>query len=369
MLKENKSEENLIETKGFKPGEKVFSVDQMNIAVMPKKFAKIFIHKNNTKKIGLIILSLGAFILVLMFLAAYWYFFKYQPNKSIEENKNIGILDDEINDSKINKVNNDNFKSKPKNLEPAIEKKEENNLEAEDDIQKLLEKNIAAQKENEKIINTSNLINKATSSDKKIVIKNISTTTPLKTEEEYQVALDSDHDGLTDAEEGILACSLNSPDSDQDGYNDLSEFLNLYNPAGAGALMINSGIEEYRNGKYNYKLFYPKLWKPVETGNGESVIFNIVNNNFMQIVVEDNREGLSLEDWFKKQFNKTVIKINQIVYKRGWLAYKSDDGLNVYLNRPGKNEIYILSYSLSPGSSLKYKNIFQMMVNSFELSK
>ncbi len=55
------------------------------------------------------------------------------------------------------------------------------------------------------------------------------TTTP-------SVTLDSDNDGLTDAQEMIYGADQNNPDTDGDGYQDGLEVNSGYNPMGAGKL-------------------------------------------------------------------------------------------------------------------------------------
>ena len=67
----------------------------------------------------------------------------------------------------------------------------------------------------------------------------------------FITAADSDKDGLTDKEEALLGCDLNSQDSDKDGHNDLSEVINLYNPAGNDRLINNPGINVYLNNSFN----------------------------------------------------------------------------------------------------------------------
>lgn len=49
-------------------------------------------------------------------------------------------------------------------------------------------------------------------------------------------ALDTDGDGLSDAEEETYGTSLTNPDTDGDGYADGAEVQNGYNPAGSGKL-------------------------------------------------------------------------------------------------------------------------------------
>lgn len=51
-----------------------------------------------------------------------------------------------------------------------------------------------------------------------------------------QGTVDSDNDGLTDAEEAIYGTDKNNPDTDKDGYLDGEEIENGYNPLGEGEL-------------------------------------------------------------------------------------------------------------------------------------
>ena len=64
---------------------------------------------------------------------------------------------------------------------------------------------------------------------------------------EFSNGLDSDKDGLTDKEENAIGSDSNNPDSDGDGYSDLSELLNLYNPDGEGKLEDSPAIKKYKN--------------------------------------------------------------------------------------------------------------------------
>ena len=57
-----------------------------------------------------------------------------------------------------------------------------------------------------------------------------------------------------------------------------------------------------------------------------------------------------------------------MIYKAGWLGIKSEDGLIVYLTKAQSNKIFIISYNVGLDNMLRFKNIFDMIVESFELS-
>jgi len=54
--------------------------------------------------------------------------------------------------------------------------------------------------------------------------------------------LDSDKDGLPDDLENAIGSNKNSPDSDADGYNDITEIKNGYNPVGSGKIKTDAAF-------------------------------------------------------------------------------------------------------------------------------
>jgi len=185
----------------------------------------------------------------------------------------------------------------------------------------------------------------------------------------YGAGTDSDGDGLTDAEEAILGSNINSPDSDGDGYTDLVEAMNLYNPAGTGALLANDNIEKYVNGDYHYNLLYPRAWIAEKAGGGDSVVFTLSSDEFIQVIVQPNPNGQSIESWYKEQLGKDFIKSGQTIYKNGWTGIRSEDGLIDYLTKPGGDNVFVLSYNPGGSGVLSYNNIFAIMVKSLEVSQ
>ena len=184
---------------------------------------------------------------------------------------------------------------------------------------------------------------------------------------DYVSAVDSDQDGLSDLEEIILDCNINSDDSDGDGYKDLDELRKLYNPAGSGKIIVNQNIEKYTNASHKYSIYYPDIWLKTDVDGDNSVLFRAGNNQYMQIIVQNNIKKQSLEEWYKEQLNISSIQGSQIIYKTGWNGIKSADGLIVYLTQGQGSKIFIISYNVGLDNMLRFKNIFNMIVESFDL--
>ena len=57
----------------------------------------------------------------------------------------------------------------------------------------------------------------------------------------------------------------------------------------------------------------------------------------------------------------------QRISKKGWTALKSEDELIYYFKKDKQDKVYMLVYNLGTEMNLKYKQIFDMMAESFEL--
>lgn len=180
-----------------------------------------------------------------------------------------------------------------------------------------------------------------------------------------KAANDSDGDGLSDIEELLLNSNPRAKDSDGDSYEDPAELAKLYNPAGSGKIIVNPNIEKYTNPQYNYSVYYPKSWMTNNGAGNNSVVFQIGGDEFVQILLEPKFEQATLDEWYKEQFKLDYIDPGQKLFKTGWAGIKSDDQLIVYLYNPSHEYLVVVSYN--PGSdTLKYPNIFEMMVASLE---
>ncbi|MDP3043006.1 MAG: hypothetical protein Q8N21_01250 [bacterium] len=186
---------------------------------------------------------------------------------------------------------------------------------------------------------------------------------------DLSISVDSDQDGLTDKEEELLGSGAGSRDSDQDGYDDLSEMMNLYNPAGPDKLLANPNIKSYFNTAYHYGLLYPAVWQQSEISGADSVMFKSVDQQFMQIIVQPNAGGESISGWYNKQFGETEVGASGMIITNSWQGIKNEDGLTVYLTDYGYKYIFILAYNPGLSKTLDYKNIFEMMIKSFEIGR
>lgn len=192
-----------------------------------------------------------------------------------------------------------------------------------------------------------------------------------KTEPEaiqYTIGEDRDGDGLLDKEEDLLGSNKDSTDSDSDGYADLSETLNLYNPAGKNKLVDNTSIRSYLAEDQSFYLLYPSKWVRTFNSKDGSVVFRSSDDHFIQLMIENNDKNESLDNYFKTILNLTEIKDSWRRTNDTWQGIMTEDGLQIYMMGTKKDKIYILRYSPSD-TVLEYPNIFQMMIKSFVIKK
>ena len=179
--------------------------------------------------------------------------------------------------------------------------------------------------------------------------------------------LDSDVDGLNDDEEVILGTNSNSSDSDGDTYEDLAELNNNYNPAGAGQLNNNLNLREYRSPVSGYQILYPKNWEQTAYDDGRTVVFKALDDSLVQISLQANDAQQSIVGWYGSAFPSSLITYDKLKNFSNWEGISGDDDLNFYLTDEGRQYIYVISYILADDRRLAYPNIFQLMINSLRI--
>lgn len=316
------------------------------IHTMPKRFVGIRIIAKNHRGIGIFILALGALLMLGALAALYFFVLKPQEKPVVQETfEEYEYTEPAVNLPVENAVKADEKKEVPAAAETQAEEKTEIEADPEENIKEININDIAS---------STALASSTETAGAAVPYGNTNKI----------LAPDSDQDGLSDIEEMLLDCNPNNIDSDGDGYNDIDELLKLYNPAGAGKLIVNPNIEKYTNNTFKYSLFYPNTWLVTSVDGENSILFQIGNDQYMQIIVQNNLTGNNLDDWYKEQMGVTQIDGNQRMYKAGWSGIKSPDSLIAYLTNPNQNVIYTVSYNTGMDNTIIYSAIFNMIIES-----
>ncbi len=175
--------------------------------------------------------------------------------------------------------------------------------------------------------------------------------------------IDSDSDSLYDEEEVLLGTSIFLSDSDGDGYDDLSEIRNNYNPGGIGFLVDSPSVSTYRNLNHDFNFLYPSAWEAKEIGDN-LVVLEDKDNSLIQLATMDNAEKLSILNWYQTTFPEDALVYDKLISKSGYEGVISKSGLNVYLTNEARTTIFVFSYIPVSSGRLAFINIFEMIYSS-----
>jgi len=348
-----------------------FIRQRIAIHAMPKRFIKNSVKSGNSKSIGLIIFFVG--FLLLAGVGFFVYYFLFNDLSVLKFNKNEVVVVEEKRDIK-NSENVDQVKDLEKNQEekkslsqakdaPLVSTSSDNNSqETIIDNDSIALEQIATSGED--LLNNDSLL--ASSSEPK-EIKIIE----AKSEDSQTVfkrSADGDMDGLSDFEEILLGSNLAVVDSDGDGYSDLDELKGQYNPTGLGKIEDSGNFIRYKNLTYKYSLLYPKSWMLKNVDGDDLVMFVLDQGQFIQIITQQNTNGEFIDDWVRRTVSMDEIGANQIYSRGHWRGIKTNDGLTIYLNKAGTDIIFTVSYTLGASNVLNYENIFNLIIDSLEIS-
>jgi hypothetical protein len=170
--------------------------------------------------------------------------------------------------------------------------------------------------------------------------------------------------GLSLAEKNIFELDSNKIDFDGDGFDDQSEVINLYNPAGTGKITDNAHIGVYQNAADQYSVAYPKNWRVQNLENGDTLIFTAADNSFIEIIFQPNVQRQNIKDWYNAQFTDTPAADADLTARDGWQGIFQKDKQIFYATDNAKSRLFTISY-VPGGNNFDYYNIFLMMINSF----
>jgi hypothetical protein len=356
--KQNINEVGIGEDRKTTGGEVVITEQDIVIHAMPKRFLVSGLTSKKDKGIGLLILTAGAIILILGGIFLYLYISK--SGSPFFNNSNI-ITDNSLKTDKTSDTaSSSQIKETNKPEDTALLSAASSSPENDSGLMGAPTTTLIATSAPEEV-------NGQAPADLASSTKTIKAYDSASAVMDYAYPNDTDKDGLFDVEELLFNSNINMKDSDADSFTDLAEMLGLYNPAGTGGIIVNQNIEKYINNKYGYSLYYPYVWQAEKINGDDSIIFKLGNNQFIQIITEQNIRKQSLNDWYKENSDNAVINSSQMLYKKGWEGIKSKNGLTVFLTKPDLNVIIVMSYSLGTSNIANYKNVFDMTVNSLEI--
>ena len=110
---------------------------------------------------------------------------------------------------------------------------------------------------------------------------------------------DIDQDQLTTEEESLYNTDPNDSDSDNDGYLDGTELVNLYSPIASGESLLNSGlVTVFTSTEFAYRIWYPSAWVAAEGPLEGSVIIAMdsESGDEISIVVQEYIGELTIEE-------------------------------------------------------------------------
>jgi len=176
--------------------------------------------------------------------------------------------------------------------------------------------------------------------------------------------MDSDNDGLNDEEEKVLGTDSQVVDSNNNGYNDLVEINNGYNPVISGKLSTNLNLAEYSNKTAGYKILYPKAWSISALNNDAATIFTAPDNSIIQISIQENSDKQGILGWYGNTFPEETLTYDKLKLTDSWEGIWGSDNLNFYLTDKVKKDIYVVSFIPSIDGRVAYPNIYNLMINS-----
>jgi hypothetical protein len=294
---------------------------------------------NNFKIVGALIIGLGIILVGVLIYLSYVFIIKPQSKSDVlieeqidEENKVEEIKNGEIKEEDILATSTSSEAKSPDKID--IEDDNKSNIATSSD--KFIEDGDDQNQNNEEII-------------------------------DFLPVLDSDGDGLSNDEEEALGTNPNEADSDGDGYSDLAEIQNAYDPTGPGRLDESSFLIRYNSPVADYSFLYPASWSLDTSNNDYTVLISAPDNSFIQVSVQPNIKMQNISAWYEDTVSKETLTYEQIERGTGWEGVLGEDDFYFYLTNEKRTYIYVISYIPVISKRLVYSNIFQLAIDSFEI--
>lgn len=180
---------------------------------------------------------------------------------------------------------------------------------------------------------------------------------------------DTDSDGLTNAEEQVLTTLPNNPDTDNDGFLDGHEAINLYNPAGfQPERLVDAGlVHEYKDVPQKLSFFYPAPWSIASADDsGKDITVTSLTGETFTLSVIPNEKRQTLDSWYQEQNATVGAGTNPIVTKARVQGILALDGRTAFFAHG--SSIIAIRYNTTAEGPLLYPHLFEMLLVSLVFS-
>ncbi len=209
-------------------------------------------------------------------------------------------------------------------------------------------------------------------------IDEVATSTPLTSPPVADgpvPGIDSDSDGLTDAEERLYTTNSQVQDTDGDGFSDGEELGNLFDPnrADGARLEISGLVSPFTNRTFSYSLFYPASWSARAANQSDKeLVIGSATGEFFSVAVQDNPSQLSAVDWYVSFIDPSAdTSTLKTLSLNNWSAVLNPTSRAAYLVKIDATGailapyVYVLSYNPNTSAETQFQTTFMMMVRSF----
>lgn len=151
-------------------------------------------------------------------------------------------------------------------------------------------------------------------------------------------SLDSDNDGLTDAEERVAGTDPENADTDNDGYSDYQELLSGYDPLVSQEKLGASSTLGINLLDGQARVLYPADWEVMDSPSSYTVVFSDSDQAFIQVNYQDNEGSLSAGAWLANEIPGAAAK--EFISGEGWTGFILADGLTAYIFSQDDKRVY-----------------------------
>ncbi|MBI4142681.1 hypothetical protein HY480_02290 [Candidatus Uhrbacteria bacterium] len=186
------------------------------------------------------------------------------------------------------------------------------------------------------------------------------------------VDVDTDGDGLTDAEENVIGTNVRAKDTDGDGYDDRTELLNLYNPlAIAPERLADSGaVFTYAHPVDGWEAYLPKSWTIAATDQEQRQIriATGITEEQVLLTLHANPDRLSARDaalrlWPAATAPDASIARESTTKRGAPVVRLADDFVHAFVVVDA-DRMLLISYE-RPATAARFPTLVAMIIQSF----